>query len=384
MPTVPSTDVPMEIFATAVPSENTALGTSSAEKMRRVNVSTSYIHPPGHELIKNQKSLDKSRSSPPSPPSPLVQDPIAPTEAVPPSQNTSAEPANRETESLEHPRNSNHVTPVTQNEQPIEIAAKLTEMERQNEELSKRLQESEHDAQEMKARLTKVNELRKNEGSAYAQKISFLEAKLQSLENFKHRYEHPRLMPGETLDEWNHENMLAMERRLNQFQAQRSKLEARGFLPTDFGDWGTLYPPQFAEYNLRWRYTWENLIIGFLPTSKTSNQTGDIETFVQAVVPENGIPPKFKPLLRRVCGIPPTESDENITLSLCFSKVSGTPANYILIAALFVAEMFRITYEVNHHTSGEYSEKLHQLWQSIAEFSKYHPSRLFSLVTNNS
>ncbi|KAI4694877.1 uncharacterized protein J4E84_001500 [Alternaria hordeiaustralica] len=81
--------------------------------------------------------------------------------------------------------------------------------------------------------------------------------------------------------------------------------------------------------------------------------------------PQYVLPAKFEIAMRTITGLPLAQTG-NLALAACFANVTALPTDVNIYAALFKSYALRWVYDTNFHTDGLDSEKLEDLWQSIA------------------
>ncbi|KAI4605401.1 hypothetical protein J4E83_010599 [Alternaria metachromatica] len=80
---------------------------------------------------------------------------------------------------------------------------------------------------------------------------------------------------------------------------------------------------------------------------------------------EEQVPVKLEAAMRAVTGLSVAQTG-NLTLAECFTKTTAMPTDVNIRVACFMSHVLRWCFNTAFHTRGLKSEKLHEMWQSIA------------------
>ncbi|KAI4911479.1 hypothetical protein J4E85_011148 [Alternaria conjuncta] len=83
---------------------------------------------------------------------------------------------------------------------------------------------------------------------------------------------------------------------------------------------------------------------------------------------ESQVPVKLEAAMRAVTGLPVAQTG-NLTLTECFTKTTAMPTDVNIQIACFMNHALRWCFNTAFHTKGLKSEKLHEMWQSIASLN---------------
>ena len=84
---------------------------------------------------------------------------------------------------------------------------------------------------------------------------------------------------------------------------------------------------------------------------------------------EEQVPVKLEAAMRAITGLSVTQTG-NLTLAECFTKTTAMPTDVNIQIACFMNYALRWCFNTAFHTRGLKSEKLHEMWQSIASLSQ--------------
>lgn len=84
---------------------------------------------------------------------------------------------------------------------------------------------------------------------------------------------------------------------------------------------------------------------------------------------EEQVPVKLEAAMRAITGLSVTQTG-NLTLAECFTKTTAMPTDVNIQIACFMTHALRWCFNTAFHTRGLKSEKLHEMWQSIASLSQ--------------
>lgn len=119
------------------------------------------------------------------------------------------------------------------------------------------------------------------------------------------------------------------------------------------------WPVEFELNCLRgdWEQTWRSFKVMISATLRSAD-------FQEDFFLDN--PTQFGSLLHRVCGQAAPEEPMNV--SQCFQSVSIVPCGHRIVESLIGADILEWCFTSSFHTQGMGSQKLDQMWESIAHY----------------
>ncbi|KAF2133698.1 hypothetical protein P153DRAFT_97033 [Dothidotthia symphoricarpi CBS 119687] len=123
------------------------------------------------------------------------------------------------------------------------------------------------------------------------------------------------------------------------------------------------WPVELELHGLRgdWEQIWNDFCV---MSSTALRKTG----FRTDPVPDTLTP--FGSLLHRMCGLPMSGETQPLKVSQCFQGVSSVPSDHRIIEGLMIADILEWCFTTSFHTKGMGSQKLDQLWESIAHYGR--------------